>query len=332
MKATQNAAVYRPHLGSAVMEFYNTDITDFIGLQVMPIYPTPDIEGSFPLVPKEALLNVPDTSRAPRGDYKEDDFEYERCKYRCSEYGWKERIDDVERSMFDRESPSLAGVIATQRAMGILLRSQEKRIANMLFNSTNFSAHAVTTEWDTPATATPIDDVNDGISAFRSQCGMKPDALIISYTTFRDLKVADQVVDQIKYTFPGIDIMNMGANQLAQLFGIPRVIVAGGVYNSAGKGIDATIADIWSYEYAMLVKIGNGRDLMQPCVGRTFLWSEDSPDNAVVEQYRDEDRRCDIYRVRQHVAETLLKSYDNTGTVVSNVAAACGYLMSNIHT
>lgn len=202
----------------------------------------------------------------------------------------------------------------------------------MLFNSTNFSAHAVTTEWDTPATATPIDDVNDGISAFRSQCGMKPDALIISYTTFRDLKVADQVVDQIKYTFPGIDIMNMGANQLAQLFGIPRVIVAGGVYNSAGKGIDATIADIWSYEYAMLVKIGNGRDLMQPCVGRTFLWSEDSPDNAVVEQYRDEDRRCDIYRVRQHVAETLLKSYDNTGTVVSNVAAACGYLMSNIHT
>jgi hypothetical protein len=221
--------------------------------------------------------------------------------------------------------------VATKRAMSMIMRNQEKRIADLLFNTTNFTNHAVSVKWNTPATAAPIDDVKDGIASFRTACGMKPDALIINYQTMLDLKVCDQVVDQIKYTFPGIDIMNMGANQLAQLFGVPRVLVAGGVYDSTGKGIDSTVAEIWNYAYAMLVKIGSGRDIMQPCVGRTFLWTADSPGNAVVEEYREEQTRSDVYRVRHHVSEALLKSYDSSGTAVSNIAAACGYLMSNIH-
>lgn len=332
MKAKQNAAIYRPDLGQAVMEFYETEINEFIGMQVMPLFPTAVQAGSFPVIPKEALLKLFDTSRAPRGKYKRDDFEYERGKYATSEQGWEEPVDDTERGLLDQEAPGVADIVATKRAMGMIMRNQEKRIADAIFNSTNFTAHAVSTEWNTAASATPLDDVLDGISAFRTQCGMKPDALIISYTTFLDLKACDQIVDQIKYTFPGIDILSMGASQLAQLFGVPRVLIGGGVYDSTGKGIDSTIADLWSYEYAMLAKIGSGRDILQPSVGRTFLWTADSPQNAVVEEYREEQTRSDIYRVRHHVAETLLKSYDSSGNVVSNVSGACGYLFSNIHT
>jgi hypothetical protein len=332
MKAKSNAAIYRPDLGQAVMEFYETDLTRFIGTEVMPLYPTVNKSGTYLVVPKEALLKIYDTSRAPRGNYKRDDFEYERGKYATSEQGWEEPVDDAERSEMDQEAPGNADILATQRAMGMIMRAQEKRIADILFNETNFTAHAVTTEWDTPATATPIDDINDAISAFRGQCGMTPDCLIISYDTFRDLKVSDQIVDQIKYTFPGIDVMNMGVNQIAQLFGIPKVLVAGSVYDSKGKGLDTTIADIWDHEYAMLAKIGNGRDLKQPCVGRTFLWTADSPSNAVVEEYREEQTRSDVYRVRHNTSETLIKSVDTSGTVVSNISAACAYLLKNIHT
>ncbi len=105
-------------------------------------------------------------------------------------------VDDAERNLLDQEAPGISDLVATKRAMGMIMRNQEKRIADLLFNSTNFTVHNVTTEWDTPATATPIDDINDGIAAFRTQCGMKPDALIIGYTCFRDLKVCDQIVDQ----------------------------------------------------------------------------------------------------------------------------------------
>jgi hypothetical protein len=332
MKAKANAAIYRPDLGQAVMEFYETEITDFIGLQVMPLFPTAVQAGSYPVIPKEALLKLYDTSRAPRSKYKRDDFEYERGKFSTSEQGWEEPVDDTERALLDQEAPGMADIVATKRAMSMILRNQEKRIADLLFNSTNFTVNNVTYEWNAPSTAVPITDVKDGIASFRSACGMRPDALIVSYTTYQDLKNCNQIVDRIKYTFPGAQIADMTPAQLAQCLGVPRVLVAGGVYDNKGKGIDTTIADIWSYEYAMLVKIGQGRDILQPCVGRTFLWTADSPGNAIVEEYRDETVRSDIYRVRHHVSEALLNSYDSSGNVVSYVSKACAYLLGNIHT
>jgi hypothetical protein len=121
-------------------------------------------------------------------------------------------------------------------------------------------------------------------------------------------------------------------SQLAAIFDVPRVLVGGAVYDSAKKNKAASISDLWSYEYAALVKISSGPDLTQPGVGRTFLWTEDSPDNAIVEQYREEKTRSDIFRVRHSVGEEYICSYTEAGAVVSDIAAACVYLMKNIHT
>jgi hypothetical protein len=212
------------------------------------------------------------------------------------------------------------------------MRGQEKRIADVIFNTTNFSANSVSAEWNTYTTADPVGDVKDGIVAFKNQCGMLPDALIISFTTFHDLPRVSAIQNLLKYTYPGIDLANMTSTILAQLFGVPRVLVAGSVYDSAGKGQDASITDIWSYEYAALCKIASGQDITEPCVGRTFLWTGDSPQNPVVEQYREEGVRSDVYRVRHNVSEALIASRNTSGTIVSNISAACMYLFDNIHT
>ena len=76
----------------------------------------------------------------------------------------------------------------------------------------------------------------------------------------------------------------------------------------------------------------SGPDVAEPCVGRTFIWSEDSPENPVVESYREEQAKSDVIRVRHNVDERLIQSFNDSGTVVSNVAAACCYLFSNITT
>ena len=332
MRTATNAAVYRPDLGMAVFEYLEGATMGYIGLEIMPIFRTPKQSASYPVIPKEALLNIPDVSRAPRGNYNRGDWVYERGKFSTVEKGWEEPVDDSERSLFDMEAPGMADFIATKRALNHILRNQEKRIADKIFNAVTFSANDVTTEWDTSATATPITDVRDGISAFRLKCGMLPDALVIAYETFQDLKNCAQVVDRLKYTFPGIDLNRMSSDQLAAVFNVPRVLVGGSVYNSAKKNKTASIADVWSSEYAALVKIGSGEDLSEPCLGRTFLWTEDSPTNPIVEEYRDEGARSDIYRVRHHVDEAYMRSYNDSGTVVSDIAAACIYLFSNIHT
>lgn len=332
MRPASGSAIIRPDLGKVMMEFVEGPTMGYVGLEVMPIYPVAEQSAGFPVIPKEALLKIGDTKRAPRGAYNRADYEYEVGKYSTSEHGREEPVDDSERKMLDRRAPGLADRVAVKRAWGHIMRSAEYRIASKIFNASNFTANAVSNEWDDATNATPIDDVEAGKLSFRSACGMLPDALIIAFSTFSDLKQCDQVVNRLKYTFPGIDINRMNSAQLAAVFDVPRVLVAGSVYDSAKKGQTASIADIWSNEYAALVKIGSGDDIAEPCIGRTFLWTEDSPQNPIVEQYREEQIRSDVYRVRHHVDECLIKSYDDTGTAVSNISAACCFLFSNITT
>lgn len=332
MRAKQASAIYRPDLGQAVLEYAEQAMMGYIGLRVMPTFRTAMQSASYPVIPKEALLKLEPTSRAPRTTYNRGKWEYERGMYSTFDHGWEEPVDDSERSLLDQEAPGVADTVATQRAMNYVLRGQEKRIADKTFNPTEFTANAVTVEWDTAATATPVDDVQAGISAFRKQCGMFPTALILPYDNYVSAKNTDQVVDRIKYTYPGIDIANIPPNLLAQTLGVAEIWVAGAVYDSAGEKLDASIADIWSNEYAALVRSNATMDISLPSFGRTFLWTADSPDNAIVEEYREEQIRSDIYRVRHHVGEEYIRSYNDSGAVVSDIAAACIYLMSNIHT
>jgi len=333
MRPKTDAVVYRPDLGAMVLEYAEGPSMGFIGYELFPVFPSPMKEASFPVVPKEALLKLNTVDRAPRGRYNRDDFEYERGTYRTSEKGWEEPVDDDERATIEGEIyTGVADEIAVERAWGTIMRAAEYRIAQKIQNTNNFTAHAVTTEWDTAATCTPVDDVNDGVSAVRSACGMVPNTLVIAWQTFQDLKNCDQVVDRLKYTFPGIDINRMNVEQLAAVFNISRVLVGGAVYDSAGKGIASTVTDMWSSEYAFLTITDGSRDLRRPSLGRTFLWTADSPQNPVVESYREEQIRSDIFRVRHHVDECFIQSKDSDGTAVSTVYDAVSYLFSNIHT
>lgn len=333
MRPTGSSAVYRPDLGQAVLEFYEGNTMGFIGLELMPIYRTRKSAATYSVIPKEALIPPDkDVSRAPRGTYNRDDWEYERGQFQTAEKGHEEPLDDTERELFDQEAQGMAEIVTTRRAYNKIMRAQEIRIANKIFNSTNFTANALTNEWDDAANATPINDVNDAILAFRLQCGMLPDALTIAYSTFLNLKNCDQIVDRLKYTFPGIDINAMTSAQLAAALGVPRVLIGGAVKNSAGKGIDASMANVWDNEYAALVKISDTMDLAAPGIGRTFLWIEDSQQNPIVESYRENQTRSDIFRVRHHVDEAFCQSKNDSGAVVSNIAAACVYLFSNVTT
>jgi len=327
---SSDTVIQRPDLGQLVMEFItNAPTMGYIGLEVLPIFTTSEQTATYPVIPKEALLSLQDTKRAMRGKYPRSDYVFEEGYYATSENGWEELVDDRERRLYANKFD--AEMVAVKRATDIILRSQEKRVADLVFSSTNFTANSVTNEWDDSANATPIDDIKTGKETIRAASGMLPTDLIISYSTYEDLKRCDQIIDLLKYTFPMIDMNQMTTAQLAKVLDVQRVLVGGAVYNSAKKGQDASIANLWSNEYAMLTKISSG-DLMEPSIGRTFLWTDDSASNTVVETYREEESRGDVYRVRHDTSEALIASRDSSGTIVSNISQAVSYLMDNITT
>lgn len=323
--------ISRPDLAQLVMEFRETAATGGIADRVMPLFPVAQQAMEFPVIPKEVMLQIPDTIRSMRGTYPRSDWEFELGLYSTRENGWEEAIDDRERklyaSLFDAEA------VATQRAVRIIDMAKEKRVATKVFNATNFTAHEITHEWDDATNAVPITDVNTGRNAIRAASGMLPNTLIISFSTFQNLKVCSQIVDRLKYTFPGIDINRMTSQQLAAIFDLEQVLVGGAVYSSSDKGQAATIADLWNKEYAMLTRCADGQDITEPCIGRTFYWTEENAgEEPVVESYREEGKRGDVVRVRHDSDERLIISYNDAGSALSNISAAVSYLFSNVTT
>ena len=319
-RPTSSTTIQRPDLGAIAYEYaLAASERGFIGLELLPIFEVEEQSAEYPVIPIEAILKLQSTKRAPDGSYPRSAYEFETDNYSCQENGWEERIDDVEarlyRRFFDAEE------VATQRSVDVILRGQEKRISSMLFNTSNLSYSAVSTEWSTAATCTPRSDVNTAKQAMRAASGLMPNVMAMSLKVFENLLIASEITGALQYTDP-IQLGGLEAQKraLAMYFGVQKILVGGAIYDSSKKNIAMSIADIWDDEYCGLFAVSaGGRDLKEPCIGRTFLWIEDSPENLVTESYREEQTRADIVRVRQHTDEEFI--FTGAGYLLTNITA-----------
>ncbi|MFH1385113.1 MAG: hypothetical protein ABIH47_09175 [Candidatus Omnitrophota bacterium] len=302
-------ATPRMDLGVAMLEFVET-VNEFIGTRVLPLFRTNKQKSTFSAITRESITRDADTKRAKRGSYNRDSFGAKDKSYACEEHGLEGPLDDAERQMYasDFDAELMTTKIVTRR----VLQAQEKRVADMVFNTSTFTGAALYTDnssapWDAAA-SDAIAQVRAAKSIVRSNCGMLANALILSETNVDRLKANTGIKDAIKYVARLTDQELM--NALADIFGLEYLIVGKAIRNSAKEGKAFVSADIWSDDYAMIARIvTDGQDLSQPGLGRVFLWVDDSPENATVEQYRAEDIRSDVFRVRQHVDELIVDPY-----------------------
>lgn len=309
----------RPDLGAIAYEYLaSASQRGFIGLVLMPLFDTPLKTSDYPVIKLEALLKLQETKRAARGDYNRSDYEFKTGTYNCAEHGWEELVDDSEAALYRRFFD--AEVIAVQRCVDVILRNQEARIAAKVQNTALITnTAAASTPWSTIATCDPRLDVKNAKNAMRLASGQTPNVMVISKAVFDTLLLCKAIMDALKYTNP----IEMGGEEvqrrlLAQYFGVDQVLVGNALKDSAKKGQTASLADIWDDEYCGLYKVSSGGpDLREPCLGRTFLWTEDSPENLVVEQYREEKKRSEVYRARQNVDEAFV--FTKAGYLISDI-------------
>jgi len=320
---SSSLATLRPDLAASVEEFnLANDRAGFIGLRVLPVFDAGEASGHFGRIPIEQLLQHRSTERAPGAGYSRGTWKFEPDTYSTQERGAEEPIDDntvkAYRHYFDAEQ------VCAQRAYDAVLRDQEQRVADLLFNATTFAGHTsdVTNEWDEnhKTDAVPIDNVEKAVRAVWTASGIWPDALIINRLVFRNLRNLDQIVDRITATGAGSPAKpsDITAAMLAAVFDLREVIVAGSPKNTADEGQDLSISSIWSSEYAMVAKLCRSNDLREPGLGRTFHWSEDgSQVGGMMEVYREEAIRGDIVRCRHQIEEKLI--YVEAGYLLGNV-------------
>lgn len=298
-------AAPRLDLGVALKE-HLSDMSEFIGLKALPIFRTPKKAASFSAITRESILQDSAAARAARSAYNRITTGAKDKAYLCEEYGLEHIIDDAERSLyasdFDIED---AATGITGRA---LMLQQEKRAAvkvfdGVLWTGANYFLDTVVT-WATPATADPIGDILFAKEKVRKNCGMLANALILNEDNVRLLLNTTQIKNQ----FPAAPLitLEMLRAALVSIFGLTKLIVAGSVRNSAIEGQTAVIADVWSSSNAMVAVVADeNAPLQTPCIGRTFLWVPDSPNEMTIEMYREEQVRGDVLRARHNMAEVI---------------------------
>lgn len=311
----------RPELGAVAYEYMlESSQRGFIGLQLMPIKGVPLQGAMYPYIPVESLLKLQETARAARGAYNRSDWDFKDNTYSCKENGWEELIDDSERSLYARFFD--AEVVATMRAVDVILRGQEKRIADKVFNVANITGTSnVGTEWSTLTSCTPYADVKTAKAAMRAASGLLPNCIAMSWTVAQNVLASSELRTKLQYTTP-IELLSEAEQYriLANYFQVGQCFVGNAIYDNTKKGKTRTIADIWDDEYVLLAAVSSGgQDMKEPCLGRTFLWEEDSPENVVVETYRDENRRSDVVRVRHNTDEAFV--FTGAGYLLGNITA-----------
>ena len=310
----------RPDIAGMFTEFdLEMNQRGFISQRVFPVLEVAAQAGKYGKIPVEQLLKNRDTARAPGSGYSRGTFKFTSAAYACDENGTEEVVDDREARMYANYFD--AEVIAAARAFNIVLQNQEQRVAAAVFNATTFTSNttAVTNEWDDAANADPAADVEAAVRAIYAACGMWPDSLIINRLVFRNLRNCESIIDRVKYQgFMDVRAGNISVQQLAAVFDIPNIIVAGSSKDTANEGQATTFAQTWSNEYAMVAKLCRSNDIREPGLGRTFHWGEDgSTIGGTFESYRDETVRGDVVRVRHDTDEQVL--FVEAGHLLSNI-------------
>ena len=316
-RRTAGTTIQRPDLGVMAYEAM-LNPADFIADQIFPMFPTDLQTGDYPIIPIEAFLKSKDTRRAPRGNYARDDYEFSTGNFACKDHGREEPLDDIEAAMYRRFFDG--EVVAVERAVHKMRLAREVRVAAQVFNTDNITlTGAAAVAWDIPANCTPKADVAAGITALRAARGIMPNTVVMNWKVAQNVLVSAELKTYLQYTSPHlIETEQAQLDMLAKYFGVRRVLVAKALYDTTKKGKAATLADVWSDDYVGVFRLAEqAMDLREPCLGRTFLWTADSPDMLHTEQYREEDIRSDIFRVRNNIDERFV--FTGAGYLISGV-------------
>lgn len=307
----------RPDLASFWQFDLAADRQGFIAPMLLPVTQVGTKSGQFGKLKLTEMLKDAETERAPTALYNRDEDTFTKASYACVEHGEEMLIDDSERRQYKNYYDAEA--YASMRALDVILRNLEKRVAALIFNSSTWTGSSLTTaptnEWDDAVNGVPVTDINNARNKVYDGTGLWPNCLVINRKVYNNLRNNGEVKDAIAASGAGDPTKqtDITRQMLSQVFDLPYILVAG-----ASKLTSGAPAQIWSDEYAMVCRIATSADMKEPCIGRIFNWAEDGGDlSGSVEQYRDEPHRSDVFRARSHTDEVVL--YSALGHLISNV-------------
>lgn len=290
----------------------------FIARLILPPLLVSKRVGDYGKMPLKAWMQRRNTKRAPMTRTSRSTWTPEDGSFKLREYSHEQPVDKVNSDLymdwFDAEDEAAKMV---RHAIELDL---EADVSSLVFNQTTFpaddvSGHDATNPWSSTSSGTPLDDIAKGKKALNDR-GLVPDTLVVTRNIAIDLALNDQIIDRVKYVFGGVERPDFDEALLARLLGVPRVLIANGKYDSANAASAATLAGIWSDNFAMLCCTSNARNLNgRPHLGRIFEQSNSA--GVAMYSYEESNIKSVIVGAEQHVDPELI--YEDAGYLIGGV-------------
>lgn len=308
MPYTNSQATPRSDIYALVMQA-NSDFNKmFIGDMIFPVKGEDVKRGIYMKanLANAQLLNGDARVRAAGAAYQRIDRKYDTDTFDAVEYGLEAVIDDS----YEAEVQRFMNLEATEAMLldRNLRISYEQRIRALSYNASTFTATAATVAY-TAANIATIDVVNDVDLAKGRMLlnGQVPNAVWMSYNVYQRIRRSTLLQNQIYGVVPRAAGQRAlpGEQDVAQALGVDNLFVGKAPVNGAAEGAAYSGSYIWTNTY---LAVGNvqGGEYQAGGVGRTIQWTRDTTGLFTPETYRDDTRRSNILRVRQHVAEKVI--------------------------
>jgi hypothetical protein len=319
MRPESTSVTLRRDLSATAQEFdTSTAANKFIGRKAAPIFQTPEASETYPVMKRENFKKPAETARAEGGAFNRIVGEFGKGTFSCDEHGLEYPIDDRRRK---RYATFIDAEQAATRILWYQMRMAHERRVAALYSGAGLTNTNVVTAWSTVASADPANDVIIAANKLADACGcdISELSLVIPRADLLEALRTDAIVEQVKYTYPGIRPAQLSAAQFAAIIGIKQVLPATGAYDSAIEGETESNSQIWTAGIMYLALLAEDNDPLEvPSAFRTMLWTASAPELPVVETYREEKVAADIVRMRDDTDEVATAEVDLMAQKITN--------------
>lgn len=242
---------------------------NFIASQVFPTVPVEQQSNKYYTYTKQDWFRDEAQVRPPATESAGSGYNLSTDSYYCDVYAIHKDVNDQTTANEDAalNGERSAAEFVTQR----ILVKKEREWASTFFATSVWGTDKTGTtdfvKWDVLTTSKPLVDVQAGVKTILTNTGMEPNTLVLGYDVYSALINHPDFIDRLR----GISSDRVGAQVMANLFGIPRVLVCKAVYASNVEGAAATMAFVQG-KHALLAYVDPSPTIETATAGLTYVW------------------------------------------------------------
>ncbi len=246
-----------------------------------------------------------DDKRAPGAEANEVDFELSTDNYFCDDHALISVIPDEERSNADEAiKPDIERVefLTDKIALNKEIQLVERIAADSDIPGESLSGEFQWSDYENTETSDPIAAVEAKKSLIQQGVQIMPNTLILPYEVFQKVRFHPKVIEKIQYVKMGVATSSI----LADLFDVERVLVPRALKNTAKRGQDASLSNVWGKNAALLY-IPQRPSPRTVAFAYSFIWSpEGSVSGYIAETWRANNRKADVVKVQRYYDQKIV--------------------------